>query len=448
MIRGDRSSSDARESPWAFEAIGMPGCASTASLRRAFLARLAAASFVPDEYGDGAGDAENDENEYDDDDVEVFPESDAVEAAEAELSWTDEEVAATIVASPVAGGAEVEEAEVDFPIDADAARPLTLHEAAAFEQVFVARGVLPAISPLASGTAAELELQWRLQQVESFVAVYFDLESPERRARWQQLAAQCQQLPRLRARLARLERGLDVSLLAPMQAAVRVRSLARIVTTLFLLAPAERGAFVAKFFVEHQPAAESWSSAAGELSRSFPEIAALEGEFIAEVKGWSREPSFTSMTASPIVVGDEWIPPRWLANFGASFVNYGVAFLFVLPILVAIIAALSAPRQYEKKKSAAHVDEVKDAEKNYDEMEGVVLKRAEDLTPRDKHLLRFYGFLSADAELDGNQRLCLMFYNLEELRRVFRKHRPELIQQLKSEPPSNFRVRAEPAPKR
>lgn len=442
IIRDDKPSSDVEGSPWAFEAIGMPSCASTVSLRRAFLARLAAASFVPDEYGED--DREKDEEE-DDDDVEVFPEADVEVAAESELNWTEEEVAETEAASSVSS-----DAEVDFPIDADAARPITVREAAAFEQLFVARGVLPNVSALASGVVAELGVQSRLRQVESFVAVYFDLEPRERRAQWEELAAACRGLPRVRARLARLERGLDVSLAAARQGPIRARTLGEVVAALFLLPPAVRGAYAARFFVEHLPAAESWSEAARQLTHLAPEVAALEPSFVSDVVGWVWEPPLAKMTAAPIVVGDEWMCPRWLASCGNFFSTYAIVGLMLAPIVAVIIAALTTPNDRAKSKRAAPVvDSFKlEAEKVFVEMEAIVLKPVEDLTPRDKHLLKFYGFLNADEKLDGNQRMCLMFYSLHEMRKVFRKHRSELIEQLNSSPPAKIRRRVEPAPQR
>ena len=119
------------------------------------------------------------------------------------------------------------------------------------------------------------------EEIESFAAKFFSLDIASRQQRWRELRARCESFsPRLSARLAALEKGLEIDAAAIPREGSPIGDLAREVMRLFVLRPAERAAARRALIIESQGDADRWYEAACGLGFRYAPFAALDPAFV------------------------------------------------------------------------------------------------------------------------------------------------------------------------
>lgn len=116
-------------------------------------------------------------------------------------------------------------------------------------------------------------------EVAEFADGFFELEIGERRERWERLRKACWPFPPLRARLDRLERGLDVDVGGLDMCLDPVRQLGEYVCRLFVLHGREKTEFARDGFA-YRLTGPDFMHTAGALKLTRPDIEALEPEFV------------------------------------------------------------------------------------------------------------------------------------------------------------------------
>lgn len=118
-------------------------------------------------------------------------------------------------------------------------------------------------------------------EVEVFASEFFSLDVGERQRRFRELRASCEPFsPQLSARLAALEKGLEIDAAAVPREGSPVGDLARHVMRLFVLRPAERAATRRALIVESQGATDRWHEAACGLGFRYAPFAALDSALV------------------------------------------------------------------------------------------------------------------------------------------------------------------------
>jgi hypothetical protein len=144
----------------------------------------------------------------------------------------------------------------------------------------------PAHPPAAHGLWTE-EARLR-DEVNAFAAGFFAMEPVTRRARWQALEAECRPFPPLAARLRALEPGLGAESACGSDRSPQVNDLARQVTELFVLRPAERTNRRQELFHQLRANAQEWTPAAKGLQKRYPALAALEPQLVDQLTTWGE----------------------------------------------------------------------------------------------------------------------------------------------------------------
>jgi hypothetical protein len=142
-------------------------------------------------------------------------------------------------------------------------------------------------APVGEARARREEAERLRGEVEEFAERFWLLPVDERWRRWQELFDACTMVVALRARLTALKRGLDIG---PAEAGrPQIADVVRNLQQLFVLRPAERAARRRELLVAAQNDRAAWQVAAV-VRHQYPEIAALEPQFLAELaKGAERQ---------------------------------------------------------------------------------------------------------------------------------------------------------------
>jgi hypothetical protein len=137
--------------------------------------------------------------------------------------------------------------------------------------------------PDAAHRAAEIRLR---AEIDDFAAEFFNLVPAERSRQWQALATRAAGTPPLAARLAALERGLNV--VPPSESDPKVYRLSAAVASLFVLAPLARSAQRQAVLDGMKGDMPAWEAAARVLSKNAPAVAALDPPLVDTLKSWQK----------------------------------------------------------------------------------------------------------------------------------------------------------------
>lgn len=150
----------------------------------------------------------------------------------------------------------------------------------------------------ASASRAPVYAQFLLDQeedlraeVEDFAARFFEIPLTQRRSQWQELTTRCQTSLRLRARLSALAPGLAIDPARISSEDPLVQKLGEQVCGLFLLRPAERATQRLDLLRPIQSDVTTWQNAARRLQKAYPQVAALQAEFVSELasREWTQK---------------------------------------------------------------------------------------------------------------------------------------------------------------
>ena len=160
-------------------------------------------------------------------------------------------------------------------------------------------------------------------EVESLTAQFFELTPADRRQRWQQLAQLCEPLPRLRLRLAPLERALEIQI-AGVAEDETMQALVERVCKLFLLPPGAREAQRHDWLDAMVAEGDAWKRPARRLSQRHPRIAKLDSDFVLALARprldltpllaaayWKVRPNFPRRKARPVATPQPSSKGNW-----------------------------------------------------------------------------------------------------------------------------------------
>lgn len=143
-------------------------------------------------------------------------------------------------------------------------------------------------TPGATDTSGEVDSDVLQAQVASFAAQFWSLEPSARRARWQELLDAAIDDPPVAGRLRRLEAGVDLRDQASGAGPPRLREVAGMIQSLFVLAPIERASRRRELLDNLPPPASAWEETARQIQRQQPALAALEPGLVDRMSHWRR----------------------------------------------------------------------------------------------------------------------------------------------------------------
>lgn len=151
----------------------------------------------------------------------------------------------------------------------------------------------------AAAATTQLEDEVRLRdEIEEFASRFFELDREERRFLWAALRQRARLFPWLEARLAALEPGLSIDPRGwPRENPVA--ALALHVLELFVLSPPARARRRRQILLPMHGSAETWVAAATQLEATHAALAALEPEFIRQVR-WLKRQMRAAMQKRPV----------------------------------------------------------------------------------------------------------------------------------------------------
>jgi hypothetical protein len=128
---------------------------------------------------------------------------------------------------------------------------------------------------------ADWEIEARLgEKVESFATQYFTLDVQGRQELWESLQAESVGYPAIHMRLRELEPGLAINRASLTSTSADVREMAEGILRRFPLPAGERSAARRRDLAERQAKIRLWRRVARQLVRDFPQIAALDRDYI------------------------------------------------------------------------------------------------------------------------------------------------------------------------
>lgn len=143
-------------------------------------------------------------------------------------------------------------------------------------------------TPGAVDASGEVDSGALQAQVASFAAQFWSLAPAARRARWQELLGAAIDDPPIAGRLRRLEAGVDLRDQASGAGPPRLREVAGMIQSLFVLAPIERASRRRELLDNLPPPASAWEETARQIQRHQPALAALEPGLVDRMSHWRR----------------------------------------------------------------------------------------------------------------------------------------------------------------
>lgn len=166
-------------------------------------------------------------------------------------------------------------------------------------------------------------------ELDQFTERFFQIDVSRRRRQWQALVARCHDHPVLAGWLDHLEAGLEVRVEDLPEEPAHVAVLTRQMAVSFVLRPAERAKQRRDFLSTLSKPMKFWQAAARELSRDYPDLAALDPVLVEILSTWDK--TRTAARNGQLAWGDRYQQTRGtaLSSQGAdlSFLRWGLVLL-------------------------------------------------------------------------------------------------------------------------
>ncbi|MCE9544891.1 MAG: hypothetical protein K8T25_05150 [Planctomycetia bacterium] len=176
--------------------------------------------------------------------------------------------------------------------------------------------------------------QYLCATVAAFAQEMFSFSPHERKLRFARLQKSCADCPRAEAHLADLRPGLDVELSGVRKESLpELVQLAEHVARLFVLRPAARAMMLRQLVPTASPENFTWRAAGKKLQRGYPELAALQPQWIVYLSGGVSTATTTEKARRQAVKAQ---PKAQGKSAGAKKKSYA----WILPAIVIAITAI------------------------------------------------------------------------------------------------------------